>query len=101
MSVSHPSSPAGTFPCLFQRGVPRSVKASFSEVREIAQSVFYPVSKYQFLLILAFIGVSCCCSWIQFSFILFLYATFRSYKVLSVSVSVLKREEKSFKWRNR
>jgi hypothetical protein len=26
----------------FQRGVPRSVKAPFSEVREIAQSVFLP-----------------------------------------------------------
>jgi hypothetical protein len=27
-----------------QCGVPKSVKASFSKVREIAQSVFYPVS---------------------------------------------------------
>jgi hypothetical protein len=32
---------------------------------------------------------------------LFLYATFRSYKVLSASISVLRRAKKSYKWRNR
>jgi hypothetical protein len=52
----------------------------------------------------SFASISCCCSCIQPFLLLFLYATFKSYKMLSVliiSITVLRRVERSYKWRNR
>jgi hypothetical protein len=87
-----------SFPFL-QWGVPRSVKASGSEVRENCTISFLRDK-------LAAISTHSSFSWcflllfLYTVFVhLFLYATFKSYKVLGASISVLRRADKYYKWR--
>jgi hypothetical protein len=99
MAVSRPASAAGTFSCLFPvRRTPIRKSLVFGSAGNCAirflpgkLAAISTYSSFSWCFLLLFLYTV---------FVhLFLYATFKSYKVLGASILVLRRAEKSYKWR--